>query len=310
MTANNPRNIAASVHQRLLDKARRDGRPFNEMLQYLAMERFLYRLAESPHSASFILKGALMFSAWKVSLPRPTMDIDLLGRASNDLDHIAGIVRQLCLQPVEDDGFVFDPRTVNAARITEDADYEGVRVRFRGRLGNARLAIQIDIGFGDDVVPEPQDIELPSMLDLPVPRLMGYTRESSIAEKFSAMLELGELNSRVKDFFDIWFLSRHFDFDGQALVLAIVNVLSKRAIMLDLPITAFQDGFTKNPVKDSQWKGFLRKSHLDYAPEQFCDVVAMVENFLSPALEAMHNARPFDCFWKAAGPWLPRRHAK
>jgi hypothetical protein len=166
--------------------------------------------------------------------------------------------------------------------------------------------LQIDIGFGDDVVPGPQDIELPSMLDLPVPKLRGYTRESSIAEKFSAMLELGELNSRVKDFFDIWILSRQFDFDGQPLILAISNVLSKRAIKLEFPLTAFQDHFTKNPVKDNQWKGFLRKSHLDFAPQQFCEVAALVEGFLSPVIEALHGERPFDCFWKAPGPWLPR----
>ncbi len=308
MTANSPRNIAASVHQRLLDKARRDGRPFNEMLQYLAMERFLYRLAESPHAANFILKGALMFSAWKVLLPRPTMDIDLLGRASNDLEHIAETVRQICHQSVEEDGFVFDPQTVNASRITEDSDYEGVRVRFRGSLGNARLAMQIDIGFGDEVVPEPQDIEFPSMLNFPVPKLKGYTRESSIAEKFSAMLQRGEINSRVKDFFDIWLLSRQFDFDGQALQIAIASVLSKRKTELVLPITAFQDEFAKSPGKNNQWQGFLRKNHLDYAPDQFDEVVALVETFLSPVLEALENEQTFSHTWKPAGPWQPRNH--
>lgn len=306
MTANSPRNVAASVHQRLLDKARRDDRPFNEMLQYLAMERFLYRLAESPHAANFILKGALMFPAWNVALPRPTMDIDLLGRAPNDLEHIAEVMRQICHQSVEDDGFVFDPETVNASRITEDSDYEGVRVRFRGSLGNARLAMQIDIGFGDEVVPEPQDIEFPSMLNLPVPKLKGYTRESSIAEKFSAMLQRGEINSRVKDFFDIWLLSRQFYFDGQALQIAIASVLSKRKTELVLPITAFQDRFTKSPGKNSQWKGFLRKNHLDYAPDQFYEVVALVESFLSPVLKAMKSEQAFNHIWKPTGPWQPR----
>jgi hypothetical protein len=296
--------MAASVHQRLLDKARKQHRPFNEMLQYLAMERLLYRLSCSPFAADFILKGALMLSVWHIAGSRPTMDIDLLGRTSNDHDHVADIIRNLCVQAVdEDDGFVFDPDSVIVSKITEDATYEGSRIRFQGHLGNARLDLQIDIGFGDDVIPRPQDIELPSILGFPAPKLRGYTKESSIAEKFSAMLELRELNSRVKDFFDIWILSRQCDFDGTILRMAIESVLSKRSLTLTLPPIAFQDTFASAPIKDSQWKGFLRKNKLTSVPQQFPDVTSAVAEFLSPVIDSIANGHLFACSWKAPGPW-------
>ena len=303
--SNSPRNVAASIHQRLLDKARKSNRPFNEMLQYLAMERFLYRLSESRYAGDFILKGALMLPVWKVAVQRPTMDIDLLGSTSNDLESIQGIVREICLQPVDDDGFAFEPNTVSAARITEDAEYEGVRVRFQGRLGNARITLQIDIGFGDAVFPAPQGIEFPSILGLATPRIQGYTRESSIAEKCSAMLVLGELNSRVKDFFDIWVLSRQFDFDGDTMRTALGDVLSKRGIAVSPSPVAFSEAYSSDPGKDRQWKGFLRKSQLASAPGDFREVVSSVGEFLTPVLKAIVSETPFHYTWKAPGPWLP-----
>ena len=146
-------NIAASVHQPLLNKAKESSRPFNELLQYFAIERFIYRLSKSPHADQFILKGALMFSAWCGPASRPTMDIDLLGKIDNRIDTITTVMKDACLTDVEPDGISFDAETVEAVRITEDAEYEGVRVRVRGSLGKARVSIQIDIGFGDVIVP-------------------------------------------------------------------------------------------------------------------------------------------------------------
>ena len=145
------RNIAASVHQRLLNIARESGRPFNELLQYFAIERFIYRLSKSPHAENFILKGALMFKVWNAPISRPTKDIDLLGKTKNDIDSVISIMREACIQEVEPDGMTFDPESVTATTIIEDADYEGVRVHIQGYLGKGRVPIQIDIGFGDDV---------------------------------------------------------------------------------------------------------------------------------------------------------------
>jgi len=166
------KNIAASVRQRLLNRAHDENRPFNELLQYYAMERFLYRLSRSDEAKRFILKGALMLRVWRAPEFRPTMDIDMLGRTSNDETDILARFRAILAVSVEPDGLVFEPETLRAEPITEDADYVGIRVRFRGKLDTARIAMQVDIGFGDIVYPEPESSELPAMLDFPPAKLL------------------------------------------------------------------------------------------------------------------------------------------
>jgi hypothetical protein len=159
------RDLGASVRQRLLDQSRTQGRPFQEMLQYFAMERFLYRLAKSPFADRFVLKGALLLTAWRAPLSRPTMDIDLAGRTSNELDHIHWLVGEVCGSATEPDGIDFDRSSLAVSRIKEDADYEGVRVRFHATLAKARIPMQVDIGFGDVIVPQPTEVEYPAMLE-------------------------------------------------------------------------------------------------------------------------------------------------
>ena len=178
-----PRNVPASVRQRLLNRARSDRRPFNELLQYFAMERFLYRLSQSAHADRFVLKGALMLRVWQSPEPRPTMDIDLLGRTRTEEAGVLAQVRDILSVDVEADGLAFNPASIRTERITEGADYEGIRTRFQGALGTARIHMQIDIGFGDVVYPEPEASTLPTMLDFPAPRLLCYSRESAIAGK-------------------------------------------------------------------------------------------------------------------------------
>jgi len=215
------KNSPASVRQRLLNRARKDKRPFNELLQYYAMERFLYRLSRSTHSDQFILKGALMLRAWGSAEVRPTMDIDMLGRTSNDDAHIIDQIRDILAVEMEEDGLTFDPGSIRSSRITEDADYEGIRIRFQGKLDSAKISMQIDIGFGDVVYPKPEETDFPTLLESPVPRLLCYSQVSAIAEKFEAMVKHGMLNSRMKDFYDIWLLSRLFNFEGAMIAEAI-----------------------------------------------------------------------------------------
>ena len=239
------KNIAASVHQRLLNKAKESSRPFNELLQHFAIERFIYRLSKSPHADRFILKGALMFSAWCGPVSRPTMDIDLLGKIDNRLEVIIAAIKDACLMDVEADGISFNAETVEAVRITEDAEYEGVRVRVHGSLGNARVTLQVDIGFGDVIVPSPSKVAYPAILDFPAPELKGYTMESTIAEKFQAMVKLGVLNSRMKDFYDIWILSRTFDFKGEILAEALEKTFENRNTPITLNAAIFDPSFGK-----------------------------------------------------------------
>ncbi|MCK4410178.1 MAG: nucleotidyl transferase AbiEii/AbiGii toxin family protein, partial [Candidatus Eisenbacteria sp.] len=198
--ARNVTDIVASVHQRVLNSARDTGRPFNELLQHFAIERFLYRLSKSRHADRFILKGALMLSVWSGATSCPTKDIDLLGRIDNNLEAVTAAMKDVCETDVEADGMIFEGDSVTAARITEDAEYQGVRVRLKAALGNARVSMQVDVGIGDVVFPRPQDVEYPALLDFPPARLKGYAMESTIAEKFHAMVILGVLNSRMKDF--------------------------------------------------------------------------------------------------------------
>jgi len=300
-----PRNIAASVRQKLKNQAIQGKRPFAELLQYYAMERFLYRLTQSEHAGQFILKGALMLRVWQSpqfsTQFRPTMDIDMLGITSNEIDDICAQVTDI-ISVEADDGLIFDSATIRGERIKEDADYEGVRVRFTGTLDNARVNMQIDVGFGDIIHPEPIEAELPTILDSPAPRLLCYSRESAIAEKFEAMIKLGMLNSRMKDFYDIWFLCRQFKFDGSELAVAIRLTLGNRGTEIPELITAFTDEFVK--TKDKQWAAFHKRLGHDHVPVDFAEVVTDVKVFLQPIASALFVGKPFSQKWSISDSWV------
>jgi len=297
-------DTAASVRQRLLNIARDNSRPFNEVLQYFAMERFLYRLGRSDHGRKFILKGALMLVAWEAPLARSTKDIDLLGRMNNTIEDVVDAIKAACSLEVIPDGLLFDVKSVVGQRIAEEADYEGVRVRFRGNLGNARITMQVDVGFGDVVVPGPAEVDYPTLLDLPAPRLLGYSRESAIAEKFEAMVKLGTLNSRMKDFFDIWLLSRQFGFNGRTLSDAIRETFSHRETEVSVSPVALTKAFADDPAKILQWRAFVRKTRIPAIPESLGDVVAQITLFLGPVADALSRKNPFLGNWHPPGPWI------
>jgi len=297
-----PRNVPASIRQRLLNRAKADKRPFNELLQYYAMERFLYRLSQSAHADCFILKGALMLRVWHSPEFRPTMDIDMLGRTSNDEVSIITQIQDVLAVEIEPDGLAFDPSSIQAERITEDADYRGIRIRFRGTLDSARVSMQIDIGFGDIVYPEPEEMNLPAMLNSPTPRLLCYSRESAIAEKFEAMVKLGILNSRMKDFYDIWLLSRQFDFDGAKLTKAVQLTFKQRGTILPSEIEAFTSAFAD--AKQTQWTAFRKRLQLDHVPVAFQEVTLAVERLLSPIASALSSGNSKPTSWTAPGPWF------
>ena len=300
----NPRptkDKAASVRQRLLNLARSGQRPFNELLQYYAMERFLYRLSRSVHADRFILKGALMLRVWDAPQARPTMDIDLLGRTSNEVAAMVAQIRDILATEVDADGLVFAPDTIQAERITEDADYEGVRIRFLANLDTARITMQVDVGFGDIVFPAPLLSTFPTLLDDPAPRLLGYSRESAIAEKFEALVKLGEINSRMKDYYDIWMLSRQFDFRADLLAEAIHRTLTHRGTELPEEIAGLSDRFAA--TKQTQWSAFRRRLEQEHVPVAFSDIVDSLRRFLAPALPPKSGAILPALQWTAPGPW-------
>jgi predicted nucleotidyltransferase component of viral defense system len=298
-----PKNLAASIRQRLTNVARETGRPFDELLQYYAMERFLYRLSRSTHADKFVLKGALMLAAWGVAETRPTRDIDLLGHLSNRVEDLVSVLREVCGQEVEPDAMVFDVASMKGFVIKEDADYEGVRVTFRGTLQNMRIPMQIDIGFGDIVFPAALVTAYPTILNHSAPMLRAYSRETVIAEKFEAMVKLGPLNSRMKDFYDIWLLARHFDFEGTTLAESIAKTFAHRGTTITADPTAFSDEFATDPTKNTQWRAFVRKSRLAHAPEEFPGTVESVTTFLKPLAVHASQGRSFSKLWRAPGPW-------
>jgi len=224
----NQRNIAVSVRARLLSKARAEKLDFNLLLTRYALERMLYRLSVSEQRGQFLLKGALLFDLWFDVPHRPTHDADLLGFGSAEIPRLEKLFREISQIAVED-GIAFQADTVKAAEIRKEAHYAGVRVTLLGLLDNARCPVQIDIGFGDAVTPGPEDARYPVILDeMPQPRLRVYPRDTVVAEKLEAMISLGILNSRMKDFFDLWILSRHSDFDGAVLAKAIRATFERR----------------------------------------------------------------------------------
>ena len=303
MTRNHPKNIAASVRQRLLNKSRQDKRPFQELVQYYAMERFLYRLSCSSHVQQFILKGALMLRVWHSPESRPTMDIDMLGKASNEQHSINAQIEDIIATSVEPDGLTFDCATLTSEHITQDAEYKGIRVHFMGKLDTVRLNMQIDVGFGDIVYPAPEMSEIPTILDFSAPRLLCYSRESAIAEKFEAMVKHRELNSRMKDFYDIWLLSRQFDFEGEKLARAIEQTFKQRENTIPNEIIAFTDKFCQ--IQQVQWAAFRKKLKQEQIPESLGEIVKAIEKFLIPIVK-QNTSEIRSLAWNAGGSWTAR----
>jgi Nucleotidyl transferase AbiEii toxin, Type IV TA system len=297
-------NMPASVHHRLLNLARETKRPFNELLQYYTMERFLFRLGASEHADRFVLKGALMLRVWNLPMARPTMDIDMLGRAPNSVDGLVEIIRQCLAVETPDDGVRFNSNSVKGEPITLDKKDHGVRIRVYGRLGNARLSLQLDFGFGDVVVPGPVEVEYPELLNFGKPHLLGYTPESAVAEKFQAMVELDMANTRLKDFFDLWRLSQTLDFDGPILAAALTATFRRRGTPLPTaPPPALTASFSADRTKQAQWSAFLRKGRLEAEAGTLAEVVKEIADFLLPPAYEAANDATFGMSWTPGGPW-------
>lgn len=304
MTQNKTTNLAASIHQRLLNLSQKRNENFNILIGQFAIERFLYRLAQSRFADHFVLKGALLFSVWQLPVHRPTRDIDLLGFGDNSAEILAGLFADVCHQPVADDGLLFDAQSIQIKEIREDQAYGGQRVTLMAKLGNARLPLQIDVGFGDIVSPGPVETEYPTLLAFPAPRLHIYSKESVIAEKLHAMVVLDLTNSRMKDFYDLWILARLFAFDGATLAQAIQATFARRqTAMPAAPPTALTGEFATNGDKIKQWQAFLNRSQLDVGDVTFGVVIAALHGFLWPPLAALTTATVFSATWPAGGQW-------
>ena len=284
------KDVAASIRQRLLNLAKERRENFDLMLVRYALERFLYRLSASRHSDRFLLKGALLFLVWGMNEHRPTRDADLLGFGANDLKTISGIFRDVCSMAFED-GIVYDPTTVEAAEIAEDKAYVGARVTFRAVLAGARIPVQVDIGFGDAVTPEPVLIEYPVLLDAAPPKLRAYPVYTVIAEKFHAMVLLGEQNSRMKDFYDLWAISRRFELDPALIASAVAATFERRKTPLpESEPVALSRQFAESDAKKRLWQAFARRNGLPTNGVTLAQAQEAISNTILPALQAAANS--------------------
>ncbi len=303
MSASEKKNLAASVRQRLLRLSQKRTEPFDLILARYGIERLLYRLSRSVYADRFLLKGAMLFRVWMDSSHRPTRDVDLHRIGPAEMNDLENIFRELCSLSVEPDGLVFLPASVKAEPIREEAAYGGIRVIIEARLENSRIPIQCDVGFGDAVTPGPVAIEFPALLDFPPPHLRCYPTYTVVAEKLEAMVLLGEANSRMKDFYDLWFLSRHFDFDGKTLVEAIRATFDRRKTKLpeSVPV-ALTDNFST--TKSIQWKAFLRRNRL---PElEMAVVMASIRQFAELPLSNASRTEALLKNWTATKGWYPQ----
>ena len=283
--ANGPKDLAASVRARLFNLARETGQPFEVVLTRFVHERLLYRLSRSAHADRFVLKGAMLLTTWLPEAARGTRDLDLLGFGDAGEQHILGSFREVLVITVAD-GVSFDLAALRVGRIRDDLEYAGVRLRTTATVSGARVTVVVDVGFGDATEPGLETIDYPVLLrDLPAPRLRAYTRETVIAEKFQAMVALGRVNSRMKDFYDIWMLSKTFTFAENRLARAVAATFARRhtAIPTETP-DALTSEFANDPLKQRQWAAFA--VDLDHAPKRLATVIGDLTTFLMSAAAA------------------------
>lgn len=277
------KNIDQSVKDRLKNIVRETGKDFNFIsIQYM-QERFLARLEKSKYRDNFVLKGALLLLAYKIPVVRPSKDIDFLGeQTSNNIDHIRSAIGSIADIDLND-GVVFDPDTLEIEQITEDAEYGGLRVKIWATVGGDRRRLQIDIGFGDKIVDGPIDMDYPSLLEYPAPNIKVYSLESAVAEKFEAIVSLGSLGSRMKDYFDVWFLTQNHELRPDKVQEAIKTTFSRRNTPLSDTQYIFDEEFKTDKNKQQQWQTFLNRSHIK-DEHSFEEVVGDIEKYMNPIL--------------------------
>jgi predicted nucleotidyltransferase component of viral defense system len=299
-------NVSASIGQRLLNLATERKEDFGLLLTRYGLERFLYRLSISPYRDAFVLKGALLLQLWTAETYRPTRDLDLLGRGPSDIN-FRKVFSEVCSQDVEDDGLTFLPDKIRVERIRDEEAYEGVRVRIEPRLGNVRVPLQIDVGLGDAIVPASQELEYPTLLKFPAPKLHAYSKESVVAEKFEAMVKLGVANSRMKDFYDLWVLAQRFEFESGTLAAAIQATFKTRRTTLprSSPL-ALRAEFYELPAKQTQWRAFLRKSGLK-ADSSLKEIIEVIREFLMPLVDGVLRGNKENQVWQPGGRWEKNR---
>lgn len=272
------KNLGESIRQRLKNLSDQRNRPFDEILRYYAMERFLYRLSISSHAKKFFLKGGLMLKVWDSLDHRATMDIDLLARTSNQIDNLHRIITEVSEITCEEDGIAFDTQKLILRNTQTGGDYNGVSSSFSAKLFTTKMPILIDISFNDIVIPKPQQIQYPTLLGMPELTLLGYTLETIIAEKLESVVKLALVNTRMKDFYDLWTILKSHEIQADKLSIAIRQVFANRKTPLKRPV-AFTAEFYDSKETQQRWNTFL--SAMGKPQIKFEDVIFELSKFIS-----------------------------
>jgi len=306
-----PRNLPASVSDRLRTLAHQRQEENQNLLNRYGLERWLYRMSRSAHSDRFVLKGAMLFSLWSDTPHRQTRDLDLLGFGSSSIPELESVIREICAVTVEPDGLEFLLHSVRGGAIRVEEEYAGVRIKLMAMLGKARIPIQIDVGFGDSITPAPEEQTFPTLLDFPAPHLRAYRRETVIAEKFHAMVDIGLSNTRLKDYFDIRTLAQQFEFEGEILAAAIKATFERRQTPLpsSLP-AALGPQFAADSARLKQWTAFLKKNNLPATDASLEETVKLIGEFLMPPVSAINRGENFETTWYPGGYWQSKSPAK
>ena len=291
---------------RAVDELRRIARTRGESVQRVltryGLERLLYRLGRSPERDGFVLKGALLLAAWDDVPDRATRDIDLLGYGDGDREALERVLHGACTMTIDEDAARFDPASVRITEIRHGDRYGGLRAKLAGTLGSVRLSVALDVGYGDAVTPDPEELRFPALLDEPEPRLLGYPAETVVAEKLEAIVSLGTRNTRMKDYHDLYEIARARAFDGPLLVRALVNTFDRRRTPLPDGVPAGLDADFANDDRSVRlWRAFISAADLR-APSlaEVCD--ALTRFLVAPSIAARRRQR-FDEHWPAGGPW-------
>jgi hypothetical protein len=301
------RNLPASVAARLLILSKRTGDDYHTVLTSFCHERFLYRLGVSEVHDRFVLKGAMLLRLWSDQPYRATRDLDLLRQGDGSFAAIREDIRTICLVPVDPDGIEFDAGRVHVEAIRPTDEYAGTRASLLARCGTARVTLQVDMGLGDSVWPAPRACAYPTLLDFPAPEVLAYPPEAVIAEKFEAMVVLGDRNSRIKDFFDLHYLASHFTFERATLAEAVRRTFARRgtSIPADEPIATTVD-YWRNPSRPAQLRAFVRRAHLSAPVDPEREFPTLLSAFLMPIVEDLRERRRAGGVWRPGGPWSER----
>ena len=291
-------NVAASVRDRLLNQARTAGADAQLLATRYVIERLLYRLSISPYKEHFVLKGAMLFPAWTGDVVRPTRDLDLLGYGDNAPEALAEAFKAIACQETDDDGVVFDADGLTARAMREEQTYSGVRIKTVARIGRARYPVQVDIGFGDAVTPEPDELDYPTLLDFAAPRLRAYPRTTVVAEKFEAMVRFGLGSTRIKDFYDLIVLSRLFEFEGPVLADAIRATFDRRGTEIPSGVPpALSPEFAQKPEGARLWRQFIEDDAMIAKNVDLSTVLDELGGFVLPPAHAAASRDSFQLRW-------------